>query len=269
MIPTSIFIVTYSKDFPYLKYCLASIEKFATGFEQVCILVPTQDYFALRELVAALPGKSGIPINCYCADEWEGKGMNWHQAQIMRAPAWCGPQGYIAHFDADCIFTAPVTPDTFCEKGKPVLRYERFDTIGRRHPGVLNWKDAAERCLPFQAEFETMRGHPEIYKADLYSHARQVVQDAVRQPMDDYIRQQRNEYPQTFCEFVTLGNVAMTFHADDYALFDCATQANPDFQPWPVQQFWSHGAIDQPQDIWVRGEKKVVVPIDFIKSLGL
>ncbi len=266
---TEIFIVTHGKDFPWLKYCLRSIDKFARGFRTVAVLVPPADAPALEKLVIEIPDHASIPITILEQPEWPGLGMLWHEAMIMHAETWCPCADFVAHFDPDCIFTAPVTPETFMVDGRPILRYERFESIGRRHPGVLRWKEAAEACLPFTVESEFMRGHPEVYHRDLYVRARNLIVQKTGKRCDDYIRSCRNEFPQTFCEFCTLGAVANEHCPELYHLFDCATQPNPDFQPYPVQQFWSHAPIDQPQNTWVRGEQKTIVPLEMITQLGL
>ncbi len=270
---TVIFIVTHAKDFPWLKYCLRSISKFARDFSSVTILVPSQDYAMLLDNLVDVDEMPCWPnpfrVTSVSADQWPGLGMLWHEAQIMRADQWCPAADFIAHFDPDCIFTAPVTPETFMVDGRPILRYERFETIGRRWPAVLRWKEAAEACLPFPVEAEFMRGHPEIYHRGLYAYTRNLIVQKTGKLCDDYIRSCRNEFPQTFCEFCTLGAVACEHFQELYHLHDCATQPNPDFQPFPVQQFWSHGDIAKSQDIWVRGEQKGVVPIEMMKQFGL
>jgi hypothetical protein len=263
---TELFIVTYSKDFSWLHYCLKSIQKFASGFSAVSILVPKSDGHALLLMTKEFCGGS-IPIRCLEGDEWPEKGMLWHMAQITRADEWCPDADYIAHFDPDCIFTAPVTPDTFIKDGKPYLQYERFETIGVRHPGVLQWKLNAERCLPFPIHFEAMRGLPHCYHRELYSEARRLIEVKTFRASDDWIFNGTNAYPQQFCEYVTLGNVALQCFPRKYVPIDNNHKPNPDVSDFPVQQFWSHGSMDSKQNIWVKGVQKDVIPINFIKQV--
>lgn len=266
---TEIFIVTYRRDFRYLKYCLASIKKFARGFSGVTILVPDEDHLELVSLVQDYKGE--IPIRCMHGTEWkgEGKGFLWHAYEIMLADAWC-QSDFIYHFDPDCIFTAPVTPETFFKDGKPILRYEAYETLGNRHPGVLLWQQAAEACLPFKVENETMRAHCMIYHRDLYPQARGRIQAKTNLPLGDYIKGCKGTYPQTFAEFPTLGAVAMhDFRDSCYHLHDCAKQDNPDFQNIPVFQAWSHAAPDVEVGLWRNGAVSVFAPITVFKELGL
>jgi len=262
-----IFYVTYAKDFPWLVYSLRSINKFASGFSGVTIVVPDSDVDELFRL--AIRNLCGIPIICKGGNEWPDKGMMWHEAQICRADEWCPDADFVAHFDPDAVFTEVVTPESFFVEGKPKLQFERFDTIGVRTPGCLKWKEAVEKCLPFECPNETMRGLPHVYHRELYGNIRDVVSRCTMKPFDDYVHSCENSFPQTFCEFNTLGNVAMKHFPDKYHLVDNGNKPNPNKSDFPVQQFWSHGAIDKPQDVWVRGEQKSVVPLEMIKELGL
>lgn len=266
---TALFNSTFGRDFPYLKYNLLSLEKFASGFSEYVILVPNPDLEELRRMVSELPGTSGIPIRCEGFDEWPGKGFLHHAAQIMRADQWCSNADFIAHWDSDCVFTAPVTPQTFIKDGKPILQFEDFDSIGKRHPGVLKWKEAAEACLPFAVKSECMRGHNETYGRRIYGIARFLIEQATGLSSDDYIKTCQNSFPQTFAEFPTLGAVAKELFPDQYHLVDNALKPNPDKSDFPVLQSWSHGAMDKPQTIWVEGVVKEIVPIEEFRKLGL
>ena len=264
---TDIFICTCAKDFPWLKYCLRSIVKFATGFNGVYILVPTQDRTTLENLVAEVPGTAGLPVVCLGAEEWPDLGMLWHECQVMFADTYCRNADFIAHLDPDCVFTAPVTPDTYFKDGKPILRYENFHFIGFRHPAVMRWQECTTKCLPFPVHYETMRCHPAVYHRRLYAAARAQMEEKTGRTVPDYVRTCRNEFPQGFCEFVTLGNVAMQLFRDQY--YPVEQFSDRVAPPNHLQQFWSHGALDQSQDIWVLGEQKPVVPLQMLATLGL
>lgn len=266
---TDIFIVTYARDFRYLGYCLESIQKFAKGFSTVHILVPEQDYLPLVSLTQEHKGP--IPITCSFGQEWkgEGKGFLWHAYMILRAEHYCDKADFIYHFDPDCIFTAPVTPETFFKDGKPVLRFESYESLGKRHPGVLLWQHAVNQCLPFAAYNETMRAHCMIYHRGLYRVTRKLIEEKTGKPCGDYIHDCKGTFPQTFAEFPTLGAVAMEKFPDRYSFHDCAKQANPDFQNVPVFQAWSHASPDVPVALWRNGEQTTFAPITVYKELGL
>lgn len=252
-----LFIVTYAKDFPYLRYCLRSIKKFATGFSGVTILVPTQHVKELRALIAEV-GIGGVTVKS--GYEWAKKGNMWHVAQELRADEWCSKADYIAHFDADCLFDKPVTPAAFFNNGKPLLRYEPFESLAKRHPGTWNWKIAGDLAFEFSVADEYMRGHPEVYHRALYAKTRELIEKKVKQPINEYVKSCRNEYPSQVCEYEFLGAVAHKFFAEQYSLVDLSKEPNPDYSPFPVIQLWSHGPIDKEQTVWINGAKKAIIP---------
>ena len=260
-----ILIATYHKDFPYLLYCLRSIQKFALGFSGVTISCPTQDVKALKKVIK----ESGIkpkPVIKF-GEEWESKGMLWSEHNKCMADELCPNADYIAHFDSDCIFTRPVRPSDFFKNGKPLLRYEAYSSLVKREPNIVNWKIAVESCLPFQVDNEFMRGHPEVYHRGLYAETRKLIEEKTGLEFSEYVKSCKNSFPQTFAEFPTLGAVAFKEFDELYHPHDCATQENPDAHPYPVIQFWSHGAIDKEQTIWMDGKKQNVIPLEIINKL--
>lgn len=266
---TEFFTCTCLKDFSWLKYCLRSLVKSTSGFQAANILVPKEDLTALQSLIAEATAGQSAPLafNLLTGDEWFGQGMVWHEYQVMMADTHCPNADFIAHIDPDCVFTSPVTPETFIVGDRPILRFENFHFIGVRHPGTVRWQECTAKCLPFPVHYETMRCHPEVYHRGLYAVARAQMEQKTGKPLADYVRACRNEFPQGFCEYVTLGNVAMQFFRDQYYLVEqTGDHVTPDNH---LQQFWSHSALDAPQNIWVQGEQKMIIPIAMMHQLGL
>lgn len=267
---TSLFISTFKRDFCYLKYCVRSINKFCRGFHEVVIQFPDTDWAEFTSVIGPeIMAQDNVKYVPIAGKEWPGKGMLWHEHEIVNADRHCRGADFIGHFDSDAIFTDHVTPDTFLKDGKPYLQYEYFEIIGKRHPGVLNWKTASEACLPFDILYETMRGLPHFYELNTYEMTRDLMMQKTKMDVGEYIRGCRNEYPQTFCEHVTLGNVAIHCFASDYELIEQSRNPNPDVSRWPVIQCWSHGDINKPQDLWIFGKQKMVVPMQVFADYGL
>lgn len=262
-----IFIVTFRRDFAYLQWCFKSIVKFCQGFS-VRVLVPTPDKAQAEAMVhRGLHEKGFKDATVQHYEEWPELGFLHHMAQIMRADEWCPDADFVAHCDADCIFTAPVTPWTYIKEGepcKPYMRFEYFSKLGRRHPGAAAWQEPTQKCLPFLVTKETMRCHPGVFHRGLYAEARRQIEIKTKMASDDYIKSTgKNTYPQLFVDFVTLGNVALHCFPHLYEPVEqTGDLVTPDNH---LQQFWSHGSIDQPQKIWVQGEEREVVPIDMIR----
>lgn len=261
----TILIVTFARDFAYLQFCLKSIVKFCKGFS-VRVLVPTPDFAQAEAMVhRGLRDKGFTEASVQSYDEWPELGFLHHMAQIMRADEWCPDADFICHVDADCIFTAPVTPETYIKDGKPYMRYEYFSKLGVRHPGAAAWQAPTQACLPFLVTKETMRCHPGVYHRGVYAEARRQVELKTKMPCDDYIKSTgRNAYPQLFVEFVTLGNVALHCFPDKYeAVEQTGDRVTPDNH---LQQFHAPDPIDRPQSSWVQGAEVQLVPMEFIRQ---
>lgn len=257
-------LVTYAKDYPWLEWCLKSFVKFARGFSSIIILVPDED---VEEGVRRFGDKAGdIPICWRHAKEWEGKGMLWHEYQIFNADKWSDAE-VIGHLDPDCVFTAPVTPDTYVVGCRPILRYEPYARLIQRVPGIKLWQEAAEACLPFKVDKEFMRAHPGVYHRELYAKCRALMEEKTGQSVEDYVKAGTNSFPQSIAEFPTLGAVAWECFRDKYLFIEQFNEVQtPDNH---LIQTWSHGPIDQPQTIWIRGQYKTVVPLQLFKDIGL
>ncbi len=263
MIATDLFIVTFARDFTYLKYCLISIGKFCRRFNYLRVLVPFEDAARANELLH----DAGIlfPARIEGYKEQPGKGMIWHMRQVMHADTFTDGQ-LIAHLDADCIFIKPVEPTEFLAPNeKIILRYEPFVTIGKRHAGILEWQKCTQACLPFPVRNETMRCHPGVFHRSTYELARKCMVKATGKPVDEYLLAQRNEFPQTFCEFNTLGNVAMEKQPELYELILQTSDVTT--PPSPIRQFWSHGSINEPQSNWSEGQPVTEVPMKMIENV--
>jgi uncharacterized protein DUF6492 len=259
-------VVTFQRDFPYLTWLFRSMVKFCSGFSAVRVLVPTPDFAQAETMTQRFLRDKGFReavVQSY--DEWPGLGFLHHMAQIMRADEWCPAADFIGHIDADCCFTSPVTPDTYIRNGKPIMRYEYFSKLGRRHPGAAAWQAPTQACLPFLVSKETMRCHPGVFHRGLYAEARRQIELKVKEPWEEYLKKQKNDYPQTFVEFVTLGNVALHCFPEKYeAVEQIGDLVTPDNC---VQQFHSPDPIDRPQTSWVKGEEKLIVPLQFIREI--
>lgn len=227
-----ILMVSYRRDFRYLKYCLRSISKFASGFTSR-LIVPNRDFAEAVELVRQHNPATAVASG----DEWSGKGMLWHMYVIMYSDEWCPTADVVLHVDSDCVFTEPVTPEDYMVNGKPLMLYESFASLGPKHSEVLKWQQCTRNNLPWEPLYETMRRHPEVYCRRLYPRARAMMQQKTGKTVEEYLKGCENTFPQNFCEHVTLGNVAIHEFPDDYEFYDLSVK------PWPpnkLRQAWSH-----------------------------
>lgn len=237
---TEIFIVSVAKHFNHLQYALRSIQKFAHGFSCCRVLIPRCDFGKFDEQVLTfVPDfKNGFPIIVDGFDEWPNQGFLSHMYAIMCAEQWCPDANFILHFDSDCTFTEPVTPEDYFVNGKPVLMYADFGWLCSTVQGnLIMWQEATFNAIGGPVEIETMRRHPAVHYRELYPLARAAIEKHTGKGMVEFMREQRNEYPQSFVEFVTLGNVAHRTMRDKYHWINQQTEG---FPPSKLHQAWTH-----------------------------
>lgn len=262
---TDILIVSYAKHFPWLKYCLRSITRFATGFRQVKILIPDSDLTAINPILAEFSNHTGIPIRVQCYEDWPGKGFLRHEHVIVCADEFTDAD-FILHFDSDCLFTQPVTPDDYFIDGKPVLMHATYHWLVTTQQANLGmWKEGVERAIGGVSEHEFMRRHPAVHHRKTYAKAIECIQAHTGQHAADYIASCREEFPQGFCEFNTLGEVAWRHFHDDYRFWNQETEGF--IKPHMVVQFWSHASPDQPQSPYYKDQPFECTPESLLAIL--
>lgn len=265
---TEIFIVSFRRDFEYLKFCLRSIVKFATGFSGVTVLVPDQDYQLAEQLFIDLNADFKFPATLAHGAEWPERGHLWHICQKLRSDEWCPKADFICHLDSDCVFREPVTPDDYFVDGKPVLLIEEYAGLEKQFPG-FPWRRCVEKALKEPVKYETMRRHPMVNPRGLYPAVRNLVESRQGMPFDEYVIAQRWTFPAGFADFNTLGAVAlMPPWKDQYHFIEVGGD-----RKWPhskLIQFWAHTGLEIPQDVWVDTTlHKGVKPIELMKQFGL
>lgn len=257
----SILIVTYAKDIEWLRYCLKSIRKCATGFHEVVVVYPRQE---IREFE---------PI-CLEFEEWARIGLRWdvfqqanpplgqlhHQIQKCHADSYCSDSDFILHVDADCIFTESVTPYNYFVDDKPVLLIQSYESLGSAVP----WKGCTEKALAFPCPFETMRRHPAIHYRYTYADVRKRVEEVHNCHFFSYVLAQKPAFPQGFSEFNALGSFALKNYPNSYHLIDVGKEPHPHSK---LTQFWSHGGLDKSQGCWQDGKEIQLVPRQFIEKV--
>lgn len=276
--------VTYAKDLPFFEASLNSYVKFASGFSYTKVIVPNPDVAAFRRLC----DPHGVCV--VGIDEPEGKGMVMHMAMQMLGDTHFPPDAdFIFHIDADCVFHQRATPiDWVADGQKPILPFRDFDTLLQRpverdemmtfmgytgrtidfNRGAYLWKFAADFALGFPVIRQTMTRMPMVHHRKVYAQARDIIERRFETDIISHICAGRNEWPQQFCEFETLGAVAHRYFNDEYHWVDVTRQGVPLNK---VTQTWSHGGLDanmeqdRPQIIAGKHQS----PRQYFQSLGL
>lgn len=239
----SICYVTFKRDHDFLVKSLESVRKYASGFCGITVVVPTVDidYFLHLEKDFQIPE---CPLLIRTFLEFPGKGFVHHAAMICYADVFRQDCTHILHLDPDCLFTSKVTPQDYFVDGKPVLLVEPFEAIRRDgHDGRYQWKKCAEEALKFPVTHETMCRHPAIHHSWLYKALRSHIESRHGTPFIDYVLRQKNEFPQSFAEFPTIGAYAMEFAKDQYHFIDRGFDREKNDPAPKLKQFWSYHGI--------------------------
>lgn len=240
---------TYLRDLPWTDVSLQSFRKFASGFSEVTIVVPTTDLdkFIYLEKKFSTPN---CPVLIKSFLEYPGKGFVHHMAMICYADVFMPRSSFVLHMDPDCLFHAPVTPDDYFVGGKPVLLVEPYEAIQQAgHAGRYGWKKVCESTLMFECPYETMCRHPAVHYKWLYKAMREWIEAKHTTPFLDLVLRGRNDFPQEFPEFNTLGSYAIERFRDKYHVIDRGFTGEM-LDPAPkITQLWSYTGIGTPENV--------------------
>jgi hypothetical protein len=258
---TEILIVTWAKDGEYLHYCLRSIAKFATGFSGVTIVAPRQEQASFSATLTEFNGFKGrVELYDRVADS-----RKWHldaQLQKMLADKYCPEADFILHADSDTIFDRPTVPEDYFMDGKPIMLYQSYASLAAY--GVP-WQQPTERAIGCPAPFETMRRHPQVNPRGVYAAMRDRVSNVHKIAFHDYVLSVKPDFPWGISEHNVIGAFAMSEPGwkEKYHWID--VEKNP-YPKGTLFQSWSHGPIDQPQDLPSGGRE---CPVEVFRRLGL
>jgi Family of unknown function (DUF6492) len=220
-----IFIRTYHKDLPWLKYCLKSIAKFCSGFNQIHITLPFKDYLEIKRWNLTREQVHQVKES--------GEGYLAQQVSKLYADLYCKAD-YILYVDSDCHFTQPAKPEDYFIDGKPVMLITTYEELGDQVP----WQRITEKALKMKCPFETMRRLPLIYPRDLLPKFRAYMKAQHGMELEEYVMTQPHR---EFSEFNALGAWAYEFERDRFHWINTAEAET--FPPSRLVQDWSWGGI--------------------------
>lgn len=239
-------ILSYYRDFPWLRYCLRSIEKFARGFG-VTVVVPRGQ---VRPVLDGFEEMPSIQLKQLKEDtEPEGLGQLFSQVNKCSADVFVSPDTEFVFFiDSDCLITHPLTPEMFFRDGKPVMPYNTYEHLVKHNCGSMIWQEVIKKNLGFYPKCEFLRQMPLVYPRALFPALRRFVEARHNMRFADYVFSTgKNSWPQNFCESNDLGAYAWERMHDSYYWLNL-DEGNTINHP-RVTQFWSHGGFDHPIDV--------------------
>jgi hypothetical protein len=218
-----VFIRSYEKDFEWLTYCLRSLAKFAHGFREIVIAVPTGHELQLDHLTR----ERIVTVN----DAQPG----YMAQQVTKLTADLHTNAdFILHIDSDTILTRPVSPDDFLMHGKPNWLITPWSVL---HPDdKLAWYPVMTKCLLESPRFEFMRRNLMMIPRWAYGLFRDEIKRLHGIPMDAYVM---NQPGHAFSEYNCLGFFLYLYHHDKVNWIDTTKHLFQTFE----KQAWSWGGI--------------------------
>lgn len=246
----SILIVTHAKDIPFLRYCLKSIKLYTSGFKETVLLVPEHqrgEFDWVRQ--------TGVVVKSY--DEPAEKGFLSHLIQKCRADEWCLDADFVLHIDADCMLFRKTTPAAFIRDHRCISVRESYSGITNPHRHT--WRETVRKAIGIEPAHDYMLKHGQIHPRSVYRATRELVESHTGRLFDEYVLDGRNNFPQSFAEFPTIGTVGRHLFSCcyEYIEYDKAAdvalcgQHGDSFQYVykrgfdHLVEFWGHGGIDR------------------------
>lgn len=199
-----IFIKTCAHDAEYHKYCLASIDKYCTGFRNVVVI-----------------------------DGEHPRGYLQQQLEKTKADTYTDAD-FILITDSDTLFIRPVTPETYFRDGMIEWIHTPW-TPEMLNGDVRVWYDVMGQFFEDVPHSEWMRRQPFMLPAWLLREVREFCIAKHGIPIDQYVMQKG-----VFSEFNILGCYAWMFHHAAFSWIDSSKDALPELT---TRQFWSRESI--------------------------
>ncbi len=202
-----ILIKTCKRDAPYHEHCLASIEKFCSGFRRVVVV------------------------------EGEHPPGYLHQQVVKMRADLHTDADFTLVTDSDTLFAMPVTPETFFTGDKVNWIVTPWDAEMLANPGTKTWYDVMGQFHGKVPPFEFMRRQPFMLPRWLTKDLREWCEFQHSKDIEDYVMEKG-----VFSEFNVLGHHAWLFHRDKFNWIDTSIEVLP---PPVTFQMWSHDPIEK------------------------
>lgn len=224
-----IFIKSYSKDMPFLAYCLRSIRDRLTGFRNILLVVPEHEVGMFAKMQDY--GQKLLTVFEQSKDFREG--YLFQQICKLKADEYSDAHLF-CYIDSDCIVRLNCDLSYLFRKSRPVLmvrKWEHADT-------AIKWKEPTQAALGMSCPYECMCRHPAIHYRETLQATRQHISLVHGRPWEEHLL----SLP-TFSEFNLLGTFAWHVMPERYYWMD---QDKDEFPPPILEQFYSHDGITAP-----------------------
>ena len=220
---------SYWRDLEWLRFCLASIDKYCRGFSGVVVVLPrgSEAWWRRCDITPA----TGTRLE-WCADYRD----DYLGQQVTKLHADLYTQAdFVCHVDSDCVFDRPTWPADLIVDGRPRIQIRATERLGRAYP----WKNATEKFLAWPVETDYMQAPPFCYPRWLYSRVRDhsLAQHALE--LETYVLAQPSR---GFSEHNVLGAYAWRYHHEAFRWIDGDTDLEVKRH---CRWYWSWGGMDR------------------------
>ena len=225
----SIFIRTYHKDIKWLNWCLKSIHKNLTGWDEIVICIPKGQ----QSLLSHLTAEKVVTCPIY-RDDYLGQ-----EISKIQAHKWCKGD-YILFVDSDVMFKPGAKVRDYFYEGKPIIMKADYNSVG----DAICWKKPTEKLFKTTIDFEFMRIAPQLFVRETLEEFNKAFPK-----IESYIQEQPYR---EFSEFNALGYFAETNCKYDYSIID-VTKGVPNYLPEnKCKQMWSWSGLTEADLIQIK-----------------
>ena len=225
----AIFIRSYRNDFEWLNYCLKSIDKYCSGFNEIIIVVPHEDLGILR----------GSIFTKYTVHHVHERTTGYIDQQITKLQAHHYTQSdQILFVDSDCCFFKPCTPESFKQNGLPILLKTPYSVFRKQQQEtgvkqqVLHWQPITEKAVGFPVKYEYMRRIPMMFNRFTLQFIESMYPQLPNYCCDVPSKE--------FSEFNFIGAIVDKYQAELYTILDTTINTPPEKV---AEQRWSWGGL--------------------------
>lgn len=235
-----IFIRTYKKDFPLLKYSIYSILKFAKSYRNVIVTVRNKEY---NELLSFLKNEIFYQenmniIKIYSVYNFHDK-IDYLGQQITKLNAHLFTSAdYILYIDSDCIFYNYFDINDLFTNGKIDLMVEKWEDLPNTYEVWQNFLELIDINTPY----EYMRRLPLIYPSSVLKDIRVFITNKYNKPFEEACfhiynlakNKSPHRYPLFFSEFNLIGAYSFLYKSEH---FNFVSPCDKTIKAVPLKQF--------------------------------
>jgi hypothetical protein len=217
-----IFIRTYKKDFPLLKYSIYSILKFVKSYRNIIVTVRNKEY---NELLSFLKNELCYQenmniIKIYSVYNFDDT-IDYLGQQITKLNAhFFTSADYILYIDSDCVFYDYYDINNLFTNGKIDLFVEKWEDLSNNYEV---WKIFLE-LIGLNTPYEFMRRFPLIYPSSILKNIRDFITNKYDRPFEDAClhlynlakKKSPNRHPLFFSEFNLIGAYSFLYKPEYY-----------------------------------------------------